>query len=112
MRQGVGTKEPFDEERGIFMTYHRFYNRVEMKETSFWLFLLWRLVFVIKIASLNGKENIQNMMNTSDILFVSNNKKRISAWRLTTGLQLPIVSSNTNSNLSIAPETEKSTTTS
>lgn len=67
---------------------------------------------VIKLASAYGKDGLQNLINQSNIRYITPNKKRISQWRLTTRLQLPVVSSMVNSNLSIPSENENATTTS
>lgn len=56
----------------------------------------------IKIASAYGKDNAQNFINNSDVLYVENDKKRVSNWEMRTGLQLPVGSSLTNSNNSIS----------
>lgn len=56
----------------------------------------------IKIASAYGKDNAQNFINNSDVLYVENDKKRVSDWKKRTGLQLPVGSSITNSNNSIS----------
>ena len=41
------------------------------------------------IASAYGKNNTQNLIDTSDILYVDPNKKRTNNWLLVLGLQLP-----------------------
>lgn len=56
----------------------------------------------IKIASAYGKDNAQNFINNSDVLYVENDEKRVSNWEMRTGLQLPVGSSLTNSNNSIS----------
>lgn len=44
----------------------------------------------IVITSAYGKNNVQNALNTDQILYVDPNKKRTAAWLGSTGLQLPI----------------------
>ena len=44
----------------------------------------------IVITSAYGKSNVQNALNTDQILYVDPNKKRTAAWLGSTGLQLPI----------------------
>lgn len=66
----------------------------------------------IKVASAYGKDSLQNLVDTSDILYVSGDKKRISNMALTTGLQLPVVSNATGSKISITESAENATTTS
>jgi ethanolamine ammonia-lyase large subunit len=41
------------------------------------------------IASAYGKKGAQNFINSSEILYVEPNKKRIAKWLLVLGLQLP-----------------------
>lgn len=55
-----------------------------------------------KLASAYGKDNAQNFLNTSDIVYTDKNKKRVSRWEKRTGLQLPVGSSVANSNTNIA----------
>lgn len=55
-----------------------------------------------KIASAYGKDNAQHFINTSVILYVDSNKKRVSAWEKRTRLQLPVSNSLTNSNTNIS----------
>ena len=55
-----------------------------------------------KIASAYGKDNAQHFINTSVILYVDSNKKRVSAWEKRTRLQLPVGNSLTNSNTNIS----------
>ena len=43
-----------------------------------------------KIASAYGKDNLQNLINTSEILYVDNNKKRTTSLLKEFGLQLPL----------------------
>lgn len=42
-----------------------------------------------KVASAYGKNNVQTMINNSDILYVDANKKRTNNWLSANGLQLP-----------------------
>ena len=62
-----------------------------------------------KVASAYGKDNAQNLINSSDILFQETDKKRVSEWEKLTGLQLPVGISSANSNNSIptSPENVK-----
>lgn len=66
----------------------------------------------IKVASAYGKDSLQSLVDTSDILYVSRDKKRISSMALTTGLQLPVVSNATGSKISITESAKNATTTS
>ncbi|MGN0555053.1 MAG: hypothetical protein ACI4LI_04045 [Candidatus Fimenecus sp.] len=52
----------------------------------------------IKLASAYGKDKAQNLINTSAVLYVEPNKKRVNEWEKRTGLQLPVGSSYINSN--------------
>ena len=56
----------------------------------------------LKIASAYLKENAQNLLDKSVILYVDKNKKRVSEWEKRTRLQLPVGDSLTNSNNSIS----------
>ncbi len=60
----------------------------------------------IKVASAYGKNNAQNFINSSNILYVDSNKKRVKAWEKRTGLQLPVGSSIPNSNSIISNPNE------
>lgn len=62
----------------------------------------------LKIASAYGKDNAQNLINTSEVLFVSEDKKRIDNWNKRTGLQLPVGLSVINSANIIRTSEEKS----
>lgn len=44
----------------------------------------------LKIASAYGKDKAQNFINSSEILYVESNKKRVSDWEKRTRLQLPM----------------------
>lgn len=48
----------------------------------------------IKIASAYGKDNVQNLINNSNILYVDKNKKRINNWLTHNRLQLPLGQNN------------------
>ncbi len=56
----------------------------------------------IKIASAYGKDNAQSFINRSEVLYVDNNKKRVSEWEKRTGLQLPVGSSVADSVYSLS----------
>ncbi len=60
----------------------------------------------IKLASAYGKDNAQRFINTSKVLYVDSNKKRVSNWEQRTRLRLPVGSSVTNSMYSISNSTE------
>ena len=60
----------------------------------------------IKIASAYGKDNLQNFINTSKILYTNPDNTKTSSWLTSTGLQLPVESVTTGSKDSI-PKTEK-----
>lgn len=51
----------------------------------------------IKVASAYGKKNAQNFINSSNILYIDSNKKRVKNWEKRTGLQLPVGNSSLNS---------------
>lgn len=59
----------------------------------------------LKIASAYGKDNAQNLINTSSVLYIESNKKRVRNWEKRTGLQLPVGSSLSNSNNIISTST-------
>ncbi len=44
----------------------------------------------IKIASAYAKDKAQNLINSSNILYIESNKKRINTFSTLTGLQLPV----------------------
>ncbi len=48
----------------------------------------------IKIASAYGKDNVQNLINNSNILYIDKNKKRINNWLTLNRLQLPLGQTN------------------
>ncbi|MCD7797157.1 MAG: hypothetical protein LUG95_06005 [Clostridiales bacterium] len=51
----------------------------------------------IKIASAHGKDNAQNFINSSEILYIDKNKNRVNNWSKITRLQLPVTKNNINS---------------
>lgn len=55
-----------------------------------------------KLASAYGKDNAQKFLNSSDIVYTEEDKKRVSRWEKRTGLQLPVGSSVANSDINIA----------
>ena len=61
----------------------------------------------LKIASTYGKDNAQNLINSSTVLYIESNKKRVSNWEKRTGLYLPVGSSLSNSNNIISSSVEK-----
>lgn len=60
----------------------------------------------LKIASAYGKDKAQNFINSSEILYVESNKKRVSDWEKRTRLQLPVGIFPANSVNSISNPTE------
>lgn len=56
----------------------------------------------LKIVSTYIKDNAQNLIDGSKILYVDSNKKRVSEWEKRTRLQLPVGYSKTNSYNSIS----------
>ena len=48
----------------------------------------------IKIASAYGKDNAQRFIDTSEVLYVDKNEKRVSTFKTRTGLQLPVGGAN------------------
>ncbi len=67
---------------------------------------------VVKIASAYAKDNAQNLINTSKILYVDKNRSRVEDWLKVNRLQLPLPSSQSDSASedSISQTTEKSNT--
>lgn len=55
----------------------------------------------IKIASAYQKNNAQALINSSTILYVDRNKKRIDRWSKFTRLQLPVNNVSVNSNTTV-----------
>ena len=54
-------------------------------------------VNVVKIASAYGRNKVQNLLDSSDILYVDKNEKRVNTWLKVNRLQLPLLNQNTNS---------------
>ena len=68
-------------------------------------------VNVIKIASAYTRTNTQNLINSSNIRYVSENKSRVDNWLKVNRLQLPLPNSQLNSaTYSIPDSAEKSNT--
>ena len=67
---------------------------------------------VVKIASAYAKDNAQNLINTSKILYVDKNRSRVEDWLKVNRLQLPLPSSQSDSASedSISHSPEKSNT--
>ena len=63
----------------------------------------------IKIASAYGKENIQNLIATSEMLYLTDDKEKINSWIKCTGLQLPFDLSAIDSTYIISQKDEKAT---
>lgn len=63
----------------------------------------------IKIASAYGKENIQNLIATSEMLYLTDDKEKINRWIKCTGLQLPFGSSTIDSTYIISQNDGKAT---
>lgn len=63
----------------------------------------------LKIVSAYRKKGAQNFINSSDILYIDSNKKRVAQWSQFTGLQLPVNSQSYNSSTnSISDSAENS----
>ena len=62
---------------------------------------------IIKIASSQGRSHIQSLLD-GEIRYVDANKKRVQDWLNANRLQLPLRSTNMNSNYSIPQNYEKS----
>lgn len=62
----------------------------------------------IKIASAYGKKNIQNLISTSEMLYLTENKEKINRWIKCTGLQLPFDLSSIDSSIIISNDDGKS----
>ncbi len=66
-------------------------------------------VDVIKVASAYTRSNTQNLINSSNIRFVNENKNRVNDWLKVNRLQLPLPNSQSDSGtISIPQSTEKS----
>lgn len=63
----------------------------------------------IKIASAYGKENIQYLIATSQILYLTEDKEKINRWLKCTGLQLPFGSTTIDSTFIISQYSENAT---
>lgn len=63
----------------------------------------------MKVVSTYGKDNMQNFINNSQIMYVSPDKKRTSNWLASTGLRLPVEQAVTDSINSIAHNSENTT---
>ena len=61
----------------------------------------------IKVASAYGKDNLQNFINTSKILYTNPDSEKTSSWLTSTRLQLPVESSTTGSINSISQNQQK-----
>jgi hypothetical protein len=61
-----------------------------------------------KLASAYRKDNAQNLINNSNVIYVEQNKKRVKAWEKRTGLQLPVGISSSNSINDISQSFQKS----
>ena len=56
----------------------------------------------IKVASAYGKDNLQNFVSTSKVLYINPDNAKTSSWLTSTGLQLPVESVTTGSTDSIS----------
>lgn len=56
----------------------------------------------IKLVSAYGKDNLQNLINKSEILYVEPNKKRTNDWLTQNRLQLPLGQTNHRYNINIS----------
>lgn len=61
----------------------------------------------IKLVSAYGKKNMENLVLTSNILYLTKDNKKINRWTKCTGLQLPFGSSSVDSNYIISNFGEK-----
>lgn len=59
----------------------------------------------VKVVSTYRISNGQSFMDSSDVVFVTKNKERISMWEGRTGLRLPVGDSSTNSPDTTIPQT-------
>ena len=59
----------------------------------------------VKVVSAYRRNNAQSFMDSSDVVFVTKNKERISMWEGRTGLRLPVGDSSTNSPDTTIPQT-------
>ena len=65
----------------------------------------------VKVVSAYRRNNAQSFMDSSDVVFVTKNKERISMWEGRTGLRLPVGDSSTNSPDTTIPQTGSSVNT-
>lgn len=63
----------------------------------------------VTVVSAYTRSNTQNLINSSEVLYIDSNKKRISRWENLNGLQLPVDNPETNSNNSISQNSENAT---
>ena len=61
-------------------------------------------VDVIKVASAYARNNTQNLINSSNIRFVCENKSRVNDWLKVNRLQLPLPNTQSNSATDSIPE--------
>lgn len=59
----------------------------------------------VKAVSAYRRNHAQPFMDSSDVVFVTKNKERISVWEGRTGLRLPVGDSSTNSPDTTIPQT-------
>ena len=59
-----------------------------------------------KIVSSYGKDNAQSLLDSSQVIYIDKNKKRVSKWETITRLQLPVIDSKANPNNSISDSAE------
>ena len=64
-------------------------------------------VNVIKVASAHTRSNIQNLINSSNIRYVMENKNRVNEWLKVNRLQLPLPNSHSDSATDIIAENAK-----
>lgn len=65
----------------------------------------------VKVVSAYRRNNAQPFMDSSDVVFVTKNKERISMWEGRTGLRLPVGDSSTNPLDTTIPQTGSSVNT-
>ena len=64
-------------------------------------------VDVIKVASAYTRGNMQNMLNKSNVRYISENKSRVNNWLKVNRLQLPLPNTQSNSAINSIPENHK-----
>ena len=64
----------------------------------------------IKIASAYGKDNAQHFIDSSEVLYINENKKRTDEWSRITRLQLPVIQEHIGSDITV-PQNEQSVNT-